>query len=782
MIDKLVGGQPPTSTVIGVDDAHLLDEQSALVVQQLVQRRAATVVLTHRSGEIAPDAISSLWKDERLPRMDIQPLAAEEVATLLTRVLDGEVTSYSAERIWRYTHGNVLYLRQLVADECHAGRLTQRSGVWVWDGNPDFSATLIELIESTIGRQPTPVIEVLDIVGLAEPVELPVLLRLTSAAAVDAAQEHGLISVDAQAGVARLAHPMFGDARRMRAGPVRLRSLQRRLAEAIGQFCEPSLTQTVRRAVLMMDSGEDLDPDLLLDGARAALQLLDTRLAVRLTDCAAQSGGGRAADFEHAMALAIAGQGHRAERQFCGLAASATDEAQGAQVALMRATNLAFNLYDPATAEHVLDESQPAAEAFGLANPFASIRSACRAAGGQPASAVALATPVLSTAEVTGSARMLATWGMVWGLADLGEVARASAVAADGYALAQVTPDASHLRFGLGMGHISALRLAGEIEEARAVAARLCRDAQDEGSYVMATLLMAHAELTAGNLTAAQRWARESAARVADYLDESPASSELCGKFLAAALAMAGDLDAAREAATEFPRCLPQAYRYWDVDLALSDAWVAASAGMSSKAAQILLDTAERMRASGRPACEVLCLQVAAQFGNPSGAARLIELASTVQGPRVVAAAEHAAALAKHDATRLVEASKKYEAFGDKVAAADTAAQASVLFRRRGRRGASLTAAAIAHRLAMASGADTPALRACAVESPLTERQREIVALAAQGNSNREIAEQLVLSVRTVEGHLFQASLKAGVNTREELIALMSGHSAAELK
>jgi DNA-binding NarL/FixJ family response regulator len=153
-----------------------------------------------------------------------------------------------------------------------------------------------------------------------------------------------------------------------------------------------------------------------------------------------------------------------------------------------------------------------------------------------------------------------------------------------------------------------------------------------------------------------------------------------------------------------------------------------------------------------------------------------------VQGPRVTAAAEHATALARHDATRVVEASKKYEAFGDKVAAADAAAQASVLFRKRGRRGASLTAAAIARRLATESGADTPALRTCAVESPLTERQREIVVLAANGHTNREIAEQLVLSVRTVEGHLFQASLKAGVNTREELIALMSGQAGAELK
>lgn len=769
VIDKLVA----VASVIGIDDAHLLDEQSALVVQQLVQRRSATVVLTHRSGEIAPDAISSLWKDELLPRMDLQPLAVEEVAALLTRVLDGEVESLSAERLWRYTHGNVLYLRQLITDESDAGRLTRRSGVWVWGGHPDFSPTLLELIESTIGRQPPSVIEVLDIVGLAEPVELPVLLSLTSAAAVDLAQDHGLIRVDASAQVARLAHPMFGDARRLRAGPIRLRSLQLKLSEAIGRLCEPSLTQTVRRAVLTMESGESRDPVLLQDGARAALQLLDTRLAVRLAHCATQSGGGHSAVVDYATALALSGHGRQCETEFSGLPPAPTENIERAQIALMRAANLCFNLYDPVAAERVLDEAQEAADACGLASSFAALRSAFRAASGQPTSAVALATPVLSANDTVGMPRMLAIWGLVWGSADLGDVAQASSAAADGYALARVTFDASHLRFGLGLGHVSALRLAGDVAEARRVAEPLWRDAQDEVSYMMAAQVMGYAELAAGNLAAAQKWGRESTARSGEYSDESPATAELGGLFVATTLAMAGDVDGARRVFAEFPRRLPKDYRYWDADRALAEAWIAAAAGMASRGAKTMLTAARQLRTSGRPAWEVICLQTAAQFGDSSGAERLIALCSIVQGPRVVAAAEHAAALARRDGAGLFEAAEKYEAFGDKVAAADAAAQAAVVFRSRARRGPSLTAAAVAQRLATESGADTPALRACVIESPLTERQREIVTLAAKGHSNREIAEQLVLSVRTVEGHLFQASLKAGVNTREELIALL---------
>jgi DNA-binding CsgD family transcriptional regulator len=57
-----------------------------------------------------------------------------------------------------------------------------------------------------------------------------------------------------------------------------------------------------------------------------------------------------------------------------------------------------------------------------------------------------------------------------------------------------------------------------------------------------------------------------------------------------------------------------------------------------------------------------------------------------------------------------------------------------------------------------------------------TPRQREIIALAAQGLSNREVALRLTMSIRSVEGHLFRASQRVGANSREELVAILRGH------
>ncbi|NUR00297.1 MAG: helix-turn-helix transcriptional regulator, partial [Streptomyces sp.] len=50
---------------------------------------------------------------------------------------------------------------------------------------------------------------------------------------------------------------------------------------------------------------------------------------------------------------------------------------------------------------------------------------------------------------------------------------------------------------------------------------------------------------------------------------------------------------------------------------------------------------------------------------------------------------------------------------------------------------------------------------------------REVVTLAVAQMSNQEIADRLVLSVRTVENHLYRAYGKLGVTTRTELAPVL---------
>jgi NarL family two-component system response regulator LiaR len=59
----------------------------------------------------------------------------------------------------------------------------------------------------------------------------------------------------------------------------------------------------------------------------------------------------------------------------------------------------------------------------------------------------------------------------------------------------------------------------------------------------------------------------------------------------------------------------------------------------------------------------------------------------------------------------------------------------------------------------------------------LTEREMEVLRLAAKGWSNRDIAQELVLSVRTVQGHLQNIFDKMDVGSRTEAVvqALQEG-------
>jgi predicted ATPase/DNA-binding CsgD family transcriptional regulator len=52
----------------------------------------------------------------------------------------------------------------------------------------------------------------------------------------------------------------------------------------------------------------------------------------------------------------------------------------------------------------------------------------------------------------------------------------------------------------------------------------------------------------------------------------------------------------------------------------------------------------------------------------------------------------------------------------------------------------------------------------------LTEREREVAALVAQGRSNREIANKLVLSTRTVEKHVANILSKLGLDSRTQIV------------
>lgn len=58
----------------------------------------------------------------------------------------------------------------------------------------------------------------------------------------------------------------------------------------------------------------------------------------------------------------------------------------------------------------------------------------------------------------------------------------------------------------------------------------------------------------------------------------------------------------------------------------------------------------------------------------------------------------------------------------------------------------------------------------------LTEREREVCQLIARGYTNREVAEELFISIRTAETHRAKVMSKLELSTRAELVRFASAH------
>ena len=259
-----------------------------------------------------------------------------------------------AQRLWKLTGGNVLYLRNIVEQEVADGRIVQQQGHWRWIGDPIMPPGLVELIESRIGALPTPVSDVVDVLAVGEPLELATLTRITDAAAVEEAETRGLITLEpAGHGIeVRVAHPLYGQVRRQRAARTRLRRLRGLVATELASSSDrDDIRVVVRRATLSLDSDLEPDADLLARAAHGAVWVADLPLADRLAEAALHAGAGPEPNFVRAHALSWLGRGEEAEAVLAEIGASNLTDHDHARVAFLRSSNMLWALGDPVACE-----------------------------------------------------------------------------------------------------------------------------------------------------------------------------------------------------------------------------------------------------------------------------------------------------------------------------------------------------------------------------------------------------------------------------------------------
>lgn len=761
-------GEP---VALGVDDVPLLDELSIIVVQQIVQRRLAKIVLTLRDGEPVPTATRELWKNGDFDRLDVLPLSQDATATLVSNALGGRVDHEALHRLWNLTEGNPLYLRLIVEHEVADGRLACRDGVWVWSGNPVIPPDLVELIESRIGGLSAAVSNVVDIVAVGEPVEIRSLGRIAGPAAVEEADRRGLISLEHTGGAVdvRLAHPLYGEVRRRRAAQTTLRRLRGLVAtELAASDRHDDVHVVVRRAALCLESDLEPDIELLLNAARGAAWMLDLAMADRLAEAAIEAGEKIEASLIRAFVLSWLGHGREAESVLAEVDTGPLAAVDHARLTFLRAVNLFFSLADPEGAKNLIDHATAAtAPERRCIDAF---RCVYWAAMGNPEAARKVAQGFDRDQLPDHLQRRLTTWAVTVACGEAGDAAEAATTAESGYSIP------ARAFIVIADAHINALLLAGRTAEAQDAATMMRRRATASQGAPFGQIALAvtgQTELGAGCV-------EQACGHLTTALDRITAWNTATGFryryriLLTTALAMRGLIDEAAAAQQQMGADWHPSWRYLDYARAIADGWVAGSQGAISEAIAMVQAAAEIARQRGQYAAEVMCLQTATQFGDTSTACRLHDLQDLVEGPRAATAARFAESLRSGDGDELVAVSEQFESIGDLIGAVDAAAHASICFRRKNLRGSALRCSTRAQALAgICGGASTPALRQSAQKLPLTDREREIVMLLSTSVSNRDIALRLNLSVRTVESHIYNAMAKTGTDSRAELAALL---------
>ncbi|MGA8327972.1 MAG: LuxR C-terminal-related transcriptional regulator [Mycobacterium sp.] len=761
--------------LVVVDDARLLDTLSAFVLHQLVLRQAATVIATIRTGAPAPDAVTALWKDGHLRRLDLQPLSRAESDALLQSALEGPVGAACSERMWHLTRGNVLFLRQLVIQETNAGRLINRDGSWQWVGTMEISQSLVELVDLRIGAAPEPVLEVIDLVAVAEPLELAHLTALADATAIEDADRRGLITVSrtTPTSVVSLGHPLYGEVRLAQAGQLRLERLRGRIVrkmvaldEVVGQ------PDPVRLALLWLQSDLPPDRDVFTRAAEAAFGRLDLDLAQRLAAAAMAAGAGVDAELLCANTLMTLSRGAEAEALLKSLTARPLPEPAWSTAVHVRVDNLLWPLGQPDQARQVVDDALAGASG-AVSHRLLAMRAMLLAIEARPAEALDVCESI-DRGDLGALPALKLACAQAIAFGDLGQPLRAAASGEEAVRLAAAAPEAAFFQTIIRcVYYTQALTIGGYLAEALTVADSAYQQCADVPGIAQAFAagINGIAALGNGDVGIATERLRGAIDGFADRTDGGFYHFGIC---YVEALARQGEIDAASEYLTQVRRSRHPAHAYRESDSLLAAAWVAAARGRTSQAQALAREAAEFACTHGQYGREVVCLQAALQFGDRHTADRLAEIAGLVEGPRSGLVARWAAALADQDGDTLLTVSHDLEAMGDRIAAADAAAHASRIFQQQNRRGPALTASGHADRLITGSGATTPATSSARMPLPLTDREREITALLTQGLSNSDIAEALTLSVRTVEGHIYRACARVGACTRAELAQLVS--------
>jgi ATP/maltotriose-dependent transcriptional regulator MalT len=784
--------------LVALDDLQWLDPASAGVVQIALRRLRDEQLRLLATVRLGPDTGSPVELDRtfpasRLEQISLGPLSVGAVHTLLGERLGLELTRPELVRVWEATGGNAFFALEL-------GRELVRTGTRPTPGQAlRVPESLQELLGERLGRLPTDTGDVLlQVAALARPT-IEVVTRAHGdearvLEALEAAVHEGVVELDGSN--VRFAHPLLASICYEQAPVWKRRAVHRALAASVGD-----LEERARHLALAVEGPDAGVASELEAAAEQAASRGATGAAGELAELAAEltpddPALARQRRLQAANLYRLAGSPERAAALLEQLLSEVPSGPERADVLLALAGTFTadrstqIELCDEALAETAGDDTR--------SSRILAFRAWMRLMQNDAETALADARAALEKADRIGDPKLIA-----------GAIARAGQ--AETWA-GEITPGLLERgveieeRLGLALDYqtsptVSLSRLMlrqGEIERSRALLEELERKAVargDEGTRFLTLWSLSYIEWLAG------RWQRA--------LDHAVSGQELgeqsqftitefwVGRIRALVETDLGLVEQARAHAEEG---LASARAFSDeifivltlgvlgrLELALGNIETAGAylrelpdrllaGGMNDPTQPVWADAIETLIALGdldRAGAYLEPYELnATRLGSPiaaTAAARCRGLLSAGEGSLAAATAAFEASLADavpyplERARTLLSLGTVRRQAQQKKAAREALEQALAIFDELGAR---LWAEKARSELARISG------RAPASEE-LTETERRVAELAAQGRTNKQIAAELYMGLSTVEAHLSHVYRKLGVR-RAELAAQLS--------
>lgn len=765
-----------------VDDAHHLDEASAGLLYQVAAYGSWLVVAAIRSGEPASDAVQGMWRDHHLERVELNPLSREETQTLLALALDARIDGATVHQLWRVTGGNLLYLRELVRSGIDSGALRRHGQIWSWRGSLAMNARLTELVSNRLANVVGAERDGLELVALAEPVAHELVVAICGADVVESLERRGLVQLQSDSTPFQLTvgHPLFGEVLRAGLAPTTAMRFKGQLADILQARRSGPRSDLLRLARWRLEAGGPSDPALMAEAARW-LAPVDPSAAERLARQAQRDGAGIDGEILLGRLAAAAGRNEEADRLLKD--AITRNDHERRAVALARAEIQLCDLGSPEQAAAVIREAlaftatddtaftatddtaftttdDTVAELKALARRLAALDPSPAQLSEDDASDSTDPSPSAWAWSTTASLEALFHRGEVTAAARLARQTRGELARQDG----NCPLSGPQARAAMTLAEAWDSGITGALQEASAHYERVITTGARE-EQGLAALIRGELQLLAGTAEEAVWTLREASITLA----RARAYQGRCLDGLASALALCGEVELARTQLVEranlttLPVDSGGHQRAWAI--------VEVAGGNRGTAVARLRNAADVALRHGAQ-CEVVLIgHDLARLGELRTARHLIaDHGHRVTGVVANVLCRHVEALVGSRPHPLVMVAGELAEVGLLRFAAEAELAAAERFAGEGHRAA---AAAASRRAASLIASCGPLY--LAMEPPfggpltLTRREREISELASSGLRDQEIAEQLTLSVRTVQTHLHHAYCKLGVHSREAL-------------